>query len=370
LYLTPIRQIEFIHSSLLIMTLVDSYPASEAQFKIDHFHEYDLNTDELFEVREIFTLPTPSHIPITVTPMTRMGKLKSALSKVTRKKSLKASSLQVLPHLNSAGISRHATFPRMTTERERHVQALHDEMYGIGAYAPSKAVEVVDDEEPKVWVPPRLSKDQPPKERNKDVKAEEEERGRIGSNEQKERDRLVKTELERNATSLKTESGQAASDTTSKSGCNPIYISNSLASASSQPGQTRLYSHDATRVGENMTDERLRKPLAPTPSARILTNKGVRELLGDKIADSIATEMTLRLGPPSSLPSRPIKPREENGEVLKIREKVVVQTYALWASIFLFEKLVLAIRLSLPSFKPSYRGMITFQFEVFSLQKL
>ena len=72
--------------------------------------------------------------------------------------------------------------------------------------------------------------------------------------------------------------------------------------------------------------------------------------------------MIMRLGPPLPLPPRDVN--ESQIKVLALRKKAVVEMYAKWAATFTFQKLVVAIKLSLDSFNPSHRGIVNFEFQV------
>jgi hypothetical protein len=91
-----------------------------------------------------------------------------------------------------------------------------------------------------------------------------------------------------------------------------------------------------------------------------LTEEGVRSSLGGDIADSIAKELLFRVG----LPPPPMLKDQLAEDALFVREKEVVENYATWAAICLFQKLVLSIKMSLEIFKPNHRGVISFDFGV------
>jgi len=352
------------------MAIVDSLPPFETPFKIDYFHEYDLNTEELFEVREIFTLPPPSQVPAPPPPVSRVDKLKNVFSKVTRKKSIKSNSMQspMKTIVEDGSSAKYATFPRMKTEREKYIQDLHDEMFGIGAYAPPK-VEKPDDDEPEPWVPPYMFRSTCTSRKvrtdgtvkvEKQIMIPEADQSKTKSLQKREDNPFWEEEFELPEPELQMKTPKTE-EKQSTSGYIPIYISSSYTTKPKPSGEKPEKATDTSSTSEISNDS----PSQPcsVPSAKVLTDKGVRDLLGEKIADRIVTEMTLRLGPPLPLPLI-LQTSEDAPDILKLREKTVVQTYALWGSIFLFQKLVLAIRLSLSWFKPTHRGMITFEFKV------
>jgi hypothetical protein len=103
-------------------------------------------------------------------------------------------------------------------------------------------------------------------------------------------------------------------------------------------------------------------PVCNKECVHVLTGRGVREQLGDEVMQLIVDELNKRLGPPPKLPPRELK--EKESEVLAIREKEVIQVYARWAAIHIFQKLIVAIRLSLDKFRPIRQGFLMFEFQV------
>ena len=353
-------------SAIATMALARPYSPTEGLFKLDHFHEYDLNTEELFEVREILSLPKPaSREQDTAAPLTRVGKLKNVFNKVTRKKSIKSQSIQSPQKQSTQPISRHATFPRMKTEREKHIQDLHDETFGIGAYAQPQPEEDWDDREPDPWISPyailhsrSYSENCVP---HGTVTGQME--GSC-SRSLKKQNPFWEQEFELPEPDLHLKDPSEKPKHSPATGYIPIYISNCYISKNgpstkeSPKGITQQQPETAAKNTCSLSS------MGTTPSARILTNSGVREKLGDRIANEIVTELTLRRGPPLPLPPRTSPDKDVTNGMLKLRGKAVIATYALWASIFLFQKLILAIRLGLPRFKPAYRGIVSFAFKV------
>lgn len=352
------------------MALADPFLPVDISCKIDHFHEYDLNTEELFECREIFTLPSPtkSETKNTSAQATRVAKLRNVLSKVTRKKSFKSKSMQTSTSQSEIAASRHATFPRMKTEREIHVQDLHDEMFGIGAYAPPPSDEKYDDWEPEPWVSPyRFTA--PATAKTKSCGDELEKSGTgpqaddLHRMPAKEKGPFWEEEFELPEPEISVPSQPQLTI----SGYIPLHISASYISKSKSGVKSLSKAPSQKRSGSDATPKPPQKmPIEASlrPSARLLTGQGIREALGDKIADDILTELTLRMGPPLSLPPREDQVDTKSPRPMAIREKSVVQTYALWASIFIFQKLIATIRLGLERFKPTHRGILGFEFEV------
>jgi len=353
------------------MAFADPFLLVDVSCKIDHFHEYDLNTEELFECREIFTLPSPTkpETKSTSAQPTRVAKLRNVLSKVTRKKSFKSKSMQTATPQSEIAASRHATFPRMKTEREIHVQDLHDEMFGIGAYAPPPSDKKYDNQEPEPWVSPyRFTTLASARSQSCGDELKEENRTSPQADDlrrmpAKEKCPFWEEEFELPEPEISVPSQPQGT----MSGYIPLHIDASYISKSKSGVKCLSKASNQKRRGSNPTPKPPQKRPIETalrPSARFLTGQGIREALGDKIADDIVTELTLRMGPPLPLPPREDQAAPKNQRPMAIREKLVVQTYALWASIFIFQKLVVTIRLGLEHFKPTHRGILGFEFKV------
>jgi len=88
----------------------------------------------------------------------------------------------------------------------------------------------------------------------------------------------------------------------------------------------------------------------------------VRKRLGADVAKNIVAELAMRSGAPVPLPPR--NPQETVSSILSIRDKTVVRTYAMWGSIFMFQKLILSIIRSLDKFLPSHEGTIQLSYHV------
>lgn len=95
----------------------------------------------------------------------------------------------------------------------------------------------------------------------------------------------------------------------------------------------------------------------------VLTPEEVIKNLGADVAKHIVTELALRSGAPVPLPPRNLE--ETAKSTLSIRDPPVVHTYAMWASIFMFQKLILSIIRNVDKFTPSYDGALQLEFEVF-----
>ena len=96
----------------------------------------------------------------------------------------------------------------------------------------------------------------------------------------------------------------------------------------------------------------------------ILTSAGIAQALGGvDNATVIMEDMLKRLGPPISFPTLGVnQPPTKN--LLVLRKRRIVQTYARYAATYTFQKLIVAIRSSLQKFEPSHQGILSFEFEV------
>ena len=113
---------------------------------------------------------------------------------------------------------------------------------------------------------------------------------------------------------------------------------------------------------DSVPDSKCKEAASNSPCIHLLTTKGIQSNLGQEIADLIVTKMILRLGPPLPLPPR--DNNEMDPKILAVREKATIQMYAKWAATFAFQKLIVAIKLSLENFNPSHRGILSFEFNV------
>jgi len=103
--------------------------------KYNHFHEYDDNIDELFEIREITPpppTPEPSDPAAIAKNVTPVGKLQNVFKRMIGTRLTKRTAF---PRAKSNscewGHGRRATLPRMNREqREANIKALRDEMFG------------------------------------------------------------------------------------------------------------------------------------------------------------------------------------------------------------------------------------------------
>lgn len=107
--------------------------------KLNHFHEYDNNIEELFEIREITPPPSPEPIEETselFLPTTRVRKLRNALKRVTGKKKEKQPA-EVLPAtITIQGTGWTRTIPRMKKAvREAEMKDGYNEVFGLGMYS-------------------------------------------------------------------------------------------------------------------------------------------------------------------------------------------------------------------------------------------
>src|SRR5277367_5463801 len=118
--------------------------------KVNHFHEYNNNNMELFEIREITPPPSPEPLNKSselLPPSTRVGKLRNALKRVTGKKKVKQQA-EVLPAtITIQGTGWQRTIPRMKkAEREAQMKDGHDEVFGLGKYYQPPAPKLIDPE--------------------------------------------------------------------------------------------------------------------------------------------------------------------------------------------------------------------------------
>jgi hypothetical protein len=118
--------------------------------KVNHFHEYNNNNMELFEIREITPPPSPEPLDKSselLPPSTRVGKLRNALKRVTGKKKVKQQA-EILPAtITIQGTGWQRTIPRMKkAEREAQMKDGHDEVFGLGKYYQPPAPKPIDPE--------------------------------------------------------------------------------------------------------------------------------------------------------------------------------------------------------------------------------
>jgi hypothetical protein len=115
------------------------------------------------------------------------------------------------------------------------------------------------------------------------------------------------------------------------------------------------------KVSNSLCDNCGKRFCAGTP-IHVLTPAEVKKLLGPEIATKIVTELALRSKKPLPLPPR--DPRENATSTLRLRDKTVVHTYATWASVFLFQKLILSIIRNIEKFKPKCDGAVQIDYDV------
>jgi hypothetical protein len=132
------------------MTMAAQPSSSDKPVKLNHFHEYDTNDMELFEIREITPPPSPEPVAESselLPPTTRVGKLRNALKRVTGKKKGKQPA-EVLPAtVTIQGTGWQRTVPRMKkAEREAQMKDGHDEAFGLGKYYQPPAPKPFDPE--------------------------------------------------------------------------------------------------------------------------------------------------------------------------------------------------------------------------------
>jgi hypothetical protein len=281
------------------------------QIKYNHFHEYDDNNEDLFEVRE-FT-PTPPLTSESKNPQlhhrtTTVARLKSAFNWVSGKK---ATVRGESPENNA---SRSATFPRIAREEwEAHQNMMRDEMFGLGEFRrePTTTKEN-QNTDPEPFISP------------------------------------IWTSVE----SVKEVTGESPSP--DECSCEAKW-KDGLQSHCCHTPHKKVYLRTPPKCDCG-------SPTCDKSCVHILTSHGVRAKLGTHIVDLIAKQLTFRLGPPE--PLQPRNPAEDPTDVLAIRDPGVLSIYAMWAAIFTFQKLVVVIRSKLDEFQPSQNGILSFAFEV------
>ena len=116
--------------------------------KLNHFHEYDNNIEELFEIREITPPPSPEpveEISETIPPTTRVGKLRNAFKRVTGKKKEKQPVESPPATVTIQGTGWTRTIPRMKKSvREAEMKDGYDEAFGLGKYYQPPAPKTFD----------------------------------------------------------------------------------------------------------------------------------------------------------------------------------------------------------------------------------
>ena len=359
--------------------------------KYNNFHEWEEDNEELFEVREIIQLPPTPDVSDSETdehqPSTRGTKFRNVLNLMTGKKSTKKGDrLRNEPN-------KHSTLPRIhKEERDIYIRHLRDEVFGLGKFYKEPSLYESDDPRPFVYTFPSGTKtvrwhSDPSRtttvknvvfdEKNGDHQITVEQEAGSASEQTNPRKRgnpfweeefeLPEPELVYNPNNP-VEHG-------SQSGCIPIDLSDVLhinfCDDNSAAMSTLPLNVNKTIVNDNK-DPDLRQypelmcncgdPSCNASCVHILKVEGIRANLGQDIADLIVTEMILRLGPPLPLPRRNVN--ESSKKILALREKAVVQGYANWASTFVFQKLIVAIKLSLDKFQPSHRGILNLEFKV------
>jgi len=281
--------------------------------KYNHFHEYDDNNEELFECRE-FTptppLPSESKNRQLHHRTTTVDRLKSAFNWVSGKRSpLRNETPQ------PTNPSRAATFPRIPRDDwEAHQKLMRDEMFGSGgSQQESGTIKQKQGEEPEPFISPIWSSEDPVK-----------------------------------AVTWESPSPDECS-------CEAKGKKDGLQSPCCHIPQKHVYLRTPRKCDCG-------SPTCDKACVHVLTSQGVQARLGTEIVDLIAKQLTFRLGPPEPLPPR--NTAEQPTDVLAIRETKVISTYAMWAAIFTFQKLIVAIRSKLPEFQPSQKGILSFAFEV------
>jgi hypothetical protein len=360
--------------------------------KYNHFHEWEEDNDELFQ---IIPLP-PTHDP-TATPLpppsTRASKFRNVIKLVTGKKLAKKARDKSEETQNDWSSNKHATLPRMNREeRDARIRYLRDEVFGLGRfYQEPDPTKLYESEDPSPFVPSRTKtvrwKSDPTGSRNV---------GTMGFNvDQESHD--VEADVNDLATSDKTMPREnnpyweeefelpepdliynlnSPSQHEAQAECIAIDLSDIFLSefgdeplrpTSPLDLKKNATDTDTNSITDYFPDNSILRCTCGDPSCNascvhVLTVKGIQANLGQEIADLIVTEMILRLGPPLPLPPRDVD--ESQTEVLAVRKTAVVQMYAKWAATFTFQKLVVAIKLSLDHFKPSHRGIVNFEFQV------
>lgn len=373
----------------IVTAMIPYLPEELDGAKYNHFHEYDEDNQELFEIREITPPPTSELADpetIVIPPSTRVARFRNVFKLLSGKKIAKkdCGKLEGLQ-------GKHATLPRMNKEkRNAHLKDLHDEIYGVRRFyweADLSKLYEKEDPEPFVGTFPSRGKTVRWKsnpaggqavenvqfeerdghqqvEAADDIPTSENSKRREDNPYWEEEFELPEPELVYNPKPplpQESASGFIAID--------PSDIpSSNLESQNDTPplNPGGIVRDDAKKLdpapNDSKTEGKCAEPSCESPCVHVLTIKGIQANLGQEIADLIVIQMILRLGPPLPFPLRNLE--ETESKVLAIREKAVVQMYAKWAATFTFQKLIVAIKLSLDNFKPSHRGIISFDFQV------
>lgn len=354
--------------------------------KYNHFHEYDEDNDELFEIREITPTPDPStefELNNNRQPLNRVGKFRNVLRFVVGRKSGKQIEKQLEETSNYLSGGRHATFPRMNkSERDARVRDLRDEVFGEGKFYqepdPSKLYEK---EDPKPFVSTYAARVKAVRwklaissDGNEEISEDGDSKSQLPKSRHGQRgdDPYWEEEFELPEPDMVPSrshpplSGCIPLDLSKIVDANPIKSSKTKSSGSLNSVNSKDSDAEARACGFLFDDAKLGcscgEPSCNEACAHVLTPIGIRSNLGREIMNLITRELILRLGPPLPLPPR--KPQESESTIISLRDKEVIQTYATWAATFTFQKLIVAIRLSIDRFTPSHRGLLSFEFEV------
>ena len=363
--------------------------------KYNHFHEWEEDNDELFEILPLPPNPDTldSEINAPPPPSTRAAKFRNVIKLITRKKVAKRTGDKSKEIQGDCSTNKHATLPRMNKEeRDARIRYLRDEAFGLGRfYQEPDPTKLYESEDPTPFVPSpaktvrwksdpfwsgNIENMEVDNKQDRQRIAAEADNGLILETRERREDNpywveefeLPEPELAYNLS--------AYGQNDSPSGCIPVNLRDILPLDFSDetPRPTspldfrrKITDNDEDSITDSSPNDS--KPISncgdpsyTLSSVNVLTARGVQANLGQEIADLIVTEMILRLGPPLPLPPRGVN--ESETKTLALREKRVVEMYAKWAATFAFQKLIVAIKLSLENFKPSHRGIVDFEFQV------
>jgi hypothetical protein len=373
-----------------------------ASIKYNHFHEYDDNNEEPFEIREL-TPPPPSPsltnggADPNLSP-TRVTKVKNAIKRVAGKQTLMPRGLQS-PKRTYVRYVPEGGCAEFSKSWEAHVQDLKDEMFGTGKYYcppdPSKAYEFEDPEPFRYryisrtktvrWGSSRtritkidevaFEKDETVQEKPSDVK---------GTNDDQKEKPFCEVKFERPEPEVVYNNTKPETENATSSGFITIDLSNLPSANFHRNSNSNSDSSASNKAKSESNTNRGASPETPTVDIKktsscdietcdslcpqMITPAQVQKVLGPKVTDLIVRDLVSSAGKPLPLPPR--DPSQNSSDILALRESTVIFTYALWAATFLFQRLIAAIRLSLDDFKPTHQGILYFVLQVSPLRYL
>lgn len=370
-------------------------PPATLPLKYNHFHEYDNNICELFEVRDLTPSPRRPASSDSQTPDRRlrgMAKFRNLMKRITGKRARNITSAD--PVTVEWSKCRPATLPRMSKEAwDAHLKELREELFGTRQYNQGRGhgnEYEFKDPDPFVpichrhWKTMRCASTTTPLQKPNDFdfrETNDKQNDPIRTDEIKD----PVSEKKKGESSLCWNPGFKPSEPEivnnpanhSWNGFIPIDLSDFLSPESCKSDESRPASltpqlDDAET--EDSRESKISRSLANASCDRCgnsndhkscvlkLTPKIVGASLGPEVLDLIVSKLALIDGPPSPLASR--KSSKIAPTILRIRDKQVTKIYANWVSIFVFQRLVFTIRACLDRFNPTYQGKFILSLDV------